>query len=98
MNPRTFFKCLADDTRLKSLMLIANTGEACVCDLMSALELDQPKISRHLAQLRKFGILLDDRRGKWEFYKLHPELPTWMHDVIVNATENNHENSLYLHP
>jgi ArsR family transcriptional regulator len=58
---------------------------------MSALELDQPKISRHLAQLRKCGILLDDRRGKWVFYKLHPELPTWAHDVIVNATENNHE-------
>ena len=53
MNPCKFFKCLADDTRLKSLMLIATVKEACVCDLMAALELDQPKISRHLAELRK---------------------------------------------
>lgn len=89
MNPCTFFKCLADDTRLKSLFLIAKTGEACVCDLMEALTLDQPKISRHLAQLRKCGILVDERRGKWVFYKLHPALPAWAHDVIMNATVHN---------
>ncbi|MFT6331015.1 MAG: ArsR family transcriptional regulator [Bermanella sp.] len=89
MNPCTFFKCLADDTRLKSLLLIAKTEEACVCDLMEALQLDQPKTSRHLAQLRKCGILLDERRGKWVFYKLHPELPQWAQDVIINAAEHN---------
>ena len=89
MNPCTFFKCLADDTRLKSLLLIAKTGEACVCDLMQALELDQAKTSRHLAQLRKCEILVDERRGKWVFYKLHPALPKWAHDVINNAAENN---------
>jgi ArsR family transcriptional regulator len=89
MNPSSFFKCLADDTRLKSLLLIAKSGEACVCDLMEALELDQPKTSRHLALLRKCGILVDERRGKWVFYKLHPELPSWAHDVIVNTAEHN---------
>jgi ArsR family transcriptional regulator len=89
MNPCTFFKCLSDDTRLKSLLLIAEAGEACVCDLMEALDLDQPKTSRHLAQLRKCGILLDERRGKWVFYKLHHELPAWARDVIVNAAQNN---------
>lgn len=71
MNPSIFFKCLADDTRLKSLLLIAKADEACVCDLMEALDLDQPKTSRHLALLRKCGILIDERRGKWVFYKLH---------------------------
>lgn len=89
MNPCTFFKCLADDTRLKSLLLIAKTGEACVCDLMEALELDQPKTSRHLAQLRKCEILLDERRGKWVFYKLHPALPDWARSVIIDAAANN---------
>jgi ArsR family transcriptional regulator, arsenate/arsenite/antimonite-responsive transcriptional repressor len=89
MDPCTFFKCLADDTRLKSLLLIAKTGEACVCDLMEALQLDQPKTSRHLAQLRKCDILVDERRGKWVFYKLHPALPEWARDVIVNAAEHN---------
>lgn len=90
MNPCIFFKCLADDTRLKSLLLIAKTGEACVCDLMEALQLDQPKTSRHLAQLRKCEILIDERRGKWVFYKLHPSLPVWAHNVIKSAAENNY--------
>lgn len=89
MDPCQFFKCLADDTRLKSLLLISETEEACVCDLMAALGLDQPKTSRHLAQLRKCGILVDERRGKWVFYKLHPQLPEWARSVIVNAAENN---------
>jgi len=89
MDPCRFFKCLADDTRLKSLLLIAKADEACVCDLMKALDLDQPKTSRHLAQLRKCGILIDERRGKWVFYKLHPELPQWARDVIVNTSEHN---------
>jgi ArsR family transcriptional regulator len=56
---------------------------------MQALNLDQPKTSRHLAQLRKCGILIDERRGKWVFYKLHPELPQWARDVIVNVSEHN---------
>jgi ArsR family transcriptional regulator len=89
MDPCTFFKCLADHTSLKSLLLIVKTEEACVCDLMAALELDQAKTSRHLAQLRTCGILVDDRRGKWVFYKLHPELPQWAHDIIVSAAEHN---------
>lgn len=89
MNPCTFFKCLADDTRLKSLFLIAKAEEACVCDLMTALQLDQPKISRHLAQLRKCGIVLDERRGKWVYYKLHPDLPQWARDIILNAAFHN---------
>ena len=89
MNPCTFFKCLADDTRLKTLLLIAQTGEACVCDLMEALALDQPKTSRHLAQLRKCEILQDERRGKWVFYKLHPCLPQWAKNVVLSAAENN---------
>ncbi len=91
MNPCSFFKCLADDTRLKSLFLIAKTGEACVCDLMEVLNLDQPKTSRHLAQLRACGILIGERRGKWVFYKLHPELPQWAQQVITNVAEHNNE-------
>lgn len=89
MNPCTFFKCLADDTRLKSLLLIVEVNEACVCDLMEALGLDQPKTSRHLAQLRKCGVLIDERRGKWVFYKLHPELPLWARDIIIGVTKHN---------
>ena len=89
MNPCDFFKCLADNTRLKSLLLIAKVNEACVCDLMEALDLDQPKTSRHLAQLRKCEIVIDERRGKWVYYKLHPALPPWAKQVIEEAAEHN---------
>lgn len=89
MNPCTFYKCLADDTRLKSILLLAKVKEACVCDLMVALELDQPKTSRHLALLRKERVLLDERRGKWVFYKLHPDLPQWALNVIYVTAEHS---------
>lgn len=89
MDPCTFFKCLADETRLKSLLLIDMMQEACVCDLMEALQLDQSKTSRHLAQLRKCGILVDERRGKWVFYQLHPQLPEWAKEVVRQTAEYN---------
>lgn len=82
MSPLLFYKCLADDTRLKSLLLISLEQELCVCDLMDKLQLSQPKVSRHLAELRKCGILADERRGKWVFYRLHPQLPQWAKDVL----------------
>lgn len=89
MSPLKIFKCLSDDTRLKSVMLIAEFGELCVCDLMQALGLEQPKISRHLAELRKCGVLLDERRGKWVYYRLHPELPEWANKVISESSVHN---------
>lgn len=77
-----FYKCLSEETRLKSLLLITLNKELCVCDLIQALELSQPKISRHLAELRKCELLIDERRGKWVYYKLHPGLPEWAVKVL----------------
>ena len=82
LQPLAFYKALADETRLLSLLLIEQEGELCVCELMAALDLPQPKISRHLRQLRKAGLLLDRRRGQWVFYRLHPLLHDWMRDVL----------------
>jgi ArsR family transcriptional regulator len=84
-----FFKCLSDDTRLYATLLIHQEGELCVCELMEALDDSQPKISRHLAQLRNCGILDDERRSQWVFYSLSKTLPTWMHDVLQSATAGN---------
>ena len=77
-----FYKALAEETRLLSLLLIEQEGELCVCELMAALDLPQPKISRHLSQLRKTGLLLDRRQGQWVFYRLHPLLHDWMRDQL----------------
>lgn len=88
-NPVAFYKCLADDTRLKCLLLIQMYSELCVCDLTSALELSQPKVSRHLAELRKCGLLQDERRGKWVYYQLNPVLPDWCKDVLRNTAKHS---------
>ena len=93
MSPLKFYKCLADDTRLKSLLLLVSVREACVCDLMAALELDQPKISRHLAELRKCGIVMDERRGRWVYYRIHPDMPDWVMQVL---RETNQANADYI--
>jgi len=88
-DPVALYKCLADDTRLKSLLLIQAEEELCVCELTGALELSQPKVSRHLAQLRETQLLLDRRQGQWVFYRINPQLPQWVQAVIEQTLEAN---------
>ncbi len=82
LTPLQFYKSLSDELRLKSLLLIEQQGELCVCELMAALDESQPKVSRHLAQLRRAGLLQDRRQGQWVFYRLHPQLHDWMLRVL----------------
>ena len=89
ITPLNFYKCLADDTRLKSLLLIQDEGELCVCELTAALGVSQPKISRHLAQLRACGLLADRRQGQWVYYRIHPNLPTWAREVLSTTLAHN---------
>ena len=63
------FAALADPTRLRLLNLIAGR-EVCVCYLVEILRLGQPKISRHLAYLRKAGVVTARREGKWMHYRI----------------------------
>jgi ArsR family transcriptional regulator len=63
------FRALADPTRLRLLNLIADR-EICVCYFVEILQMSQPKISRHLAYLRKAGIASARREGKWMHYRL----------------------------
>ncbi|MCG8494154.1 MAG: metalloregulator ArsR/SmtB family transcription factor [Sneathiellales bacterium] len=89
MDPIQFYKCLADETRLRCLLLIEREEELCVCELMAALDDIQPKISRHLAQLRKCGLLQDRRQGQWVFYQLAEALPDWAHRVLKETVASN---------
>lgn len=79
------FKNLSDETRLGIVLLLREMGELCVCDLCTALEQSQPKISRHLAMLRESGLLLDCKQGKWVYYRLSPHMPSWAAQVIEQA-------------
>jgi len=63
------FKALADATRLRILGLLL-TGEVCVCDIHQSLKIPQPKASRHLAYLRRTGLVETRRDGLWIHYRL----------------------------
>jgi ArsR family transcriptional regulator, arsenate/arsenite/antimonite-responsive transcriptional repressor len=73
------FQALADATRLRILGLLL-TGEVCVCDIHETLKIPQPKASRHLAYLRRSGLVDTRREGLWIHYRL-AELP----DPVVGA-------------
>jgi ArsR family transcriptional regulator len=65
----TLFQALADTTRLRILGLLL-TGEVCVCEIHGALRIPQPKASRHLAYLRRAGLVATRRDGLWVHYRL----------------------------
>lgn len=91
LSPAALFKCLSDETRARATLLIVREGELCVCELVCALDDSQPKISRHLAQLRGCGLLLDRRQGQWVYYRLNPELPEWVRAVLQTTLKANAE-------
>ncbi|MBF8720394.1 MULTISPECIES: metalloregulator ArsR/SmtB family transcription factor [Pseudomonas] len=89
LTPTKVFKCLADENRARMMLLIAREQELCVCELVCALDESQPKVSRHLAQLRTCGLLEDRRQGQWVYYRLHPELPAWIRELLSTTLEAN---------
>lgn len=68
-SPETFFAALADRTRLRLLNLLRD-GEVCTCFFADTLETNEPKISRHLAYLKRAGLVKGRREGKWVHYSL----------------------------
>ncbi|NLS13644.1 metalloregulator ArsR/SmtB family transcription factor [Vibrio sp. SM6] len=89
MLPHQFFKLLADETRVRCLLLIAREERICVGELTTALAESQPKVSRHLAQLRSHGVVRDERQGQWVYYRIADDLPGWMRKVIADLAASN---------
>ena len=82
----TLFSGFADPTRLRILNLLA-AGELCVCDLVELLELPQPLVSRHLAYLRRTGLVEVTRESKYAHYRLaEPEHA--VHRNLVNCVRS----------
>ena len=77
------FRAFADETRLRLLNLLLE-GEVCVCDLCEVLEEIQPKISRHLAYLRRAGLVSVRQVGKWKYYAI-PKRPSGLHRKLLNC-------------
>ena len=79
------FSSLANNTRLRSLMLLLRYDELWVCELTHALGVAQPHISRHLALLRESGLVSDRREGLWAHYRIHRDLPEWVRRVLQDV-------------
>ena len=67
----TMFRAFSDRTRLRILHLLVG-GERCVCDLVDVLGVPQPTASRHLAYLRRAGLVVARKQGLWNYYSLAP--------------------------
>jgi len=96
-DPVQLFKSLSDQTRLRCLFLLVTQGELCVCELTYALGLPQPKISHHLGNLRKSGLVNDRKEGLWIYYKIHPELPEWVMDMLKISMEGIKNQAPFVH-
>jgi ArsR family transcriptional regulator len=83
----TVFQALGDRTRLRILGLLL-TGEVCVCHIYESLGVSQPKASRHLAYLRRAGIVQTRRQGLWIYYRLaesNDALIRTIRDVVTHT-------------
>ena len=87
-----FFKALADRTRLRLLNLMG-ADEVCVCFFVEVLKTNQPKISRHLAYLRRAGIVSTRRDGPWMHYRIakpsDPDAARILDDILQWLANDN---------
>jgi ArsR family transcriptional regulator, arsenate/arsenite/antimonite-responsive transcriptional repressor len=85
------FKALADPTRLRLINLIGDE-ELCVCSCVEVLQTNQPKISRHLAYLKRAGLVAARRNGKWTYYRLvqpaDPNAARILHELRESLAKN----------
>src|SRR4051812_16033497 len=79
------FKALGDPTRLRILGLLLG-GEVCVCDIHGSLGIPQPKASRHLAYLKRTGLVAARKQGLWVHYRLPPVGDTVMTSLMSAVT------------
>lgn len=82
LQEQLFFDVLSDEIRRRLLALLVGNDELCVCELCHALDLPQPKVSRHLAVMREAGVLTVRRDGLWVYYRTHPLLPAWAYKIL----------------
>ena len=82
-NPDLKFRAVSDRTRLRILHLLLG-GELCVCDLVDIIQVPQPTASRHLAYLRKAGLVVTQKKGLWTHYSLAPA-KTALHQHLLRC-------------
>ncbi|RKZ77774.1 MAG: transcriptional regulator [Gammaproteobacteria bacterium] len=89
------YSVLSHPMRLRALILIKQVDELCVCELTHSLELAQPVISRHLAQLKEAGLLQSRRQGLWIYYRINNDIPEWVTRLIQITSDGIASTSPY---
>ncbi|TWT38640.1 ArsR/SmtB family transcription factor [Blastopirellula retiformator] len=89
VQPELAFRALSDPTRLRILSLLQR-GELCVCDLVNVLDVPQPTASRHLAYLKKAGLVSARKEGLWQYYRLIPPSSAF-HRSLLNCVTDSME-------
>ncbi len=76
------FAALSHSIRLRTVVLLSSIDEVCVCELTDIFAINQPVLSKQLAQLKKSGLVTSRRQGIWMFYQINNDLPKWAKAVI----------------
>lgn len=87
MEEQEFFEILGDETRRRILSLLLREGELCVCELYYALNMPQPKVSRHLGLMRTINLLLVRREGTWIYYRVNSQIPAWCDRILAQLRD-----------
>ncbi|HAK88435.1 MAG TPA: ArsR family transcriptional regulator [Nitrospiraceae bacterium] len=86
------FKALSDETRLRILKLLEN-GELCVCDIVAALGMIQPKVSFHLGVMKDAGLIKDRKQGRWIHYRID-DSDIFKRLILISALERIPETAI----
>ncbi len=81
------FASLSNKTRLRCLYLAAIHDEVCVCEVVDALGIPQPTISKAFKTLKDAGLVTDRRDANWTYYRLNDAAPAWVTEIIDSTIE-----------
>jgi DNA-binding transcriptional ArsR family regulator len=88
MTVQQVFSTLANETRLRCLHLVLRRGEVCVCELVDALGVSQPTVSKAMAALRQAGFVVDRRDATWTYYRRNPDMPVWQRELVATLSRH----------
>ncbi len=91
-----FYAALGDRFRRRILSILLQEDEVCVCELVEALRLPQPRVSRHLAVLRDAGVVTARRSGTWIFYRLSAHAPVWSYKIVESMAAGEGDDPVFV--
>jgi len=90
-----FYSALSHSIRLRAILLLQQEEELCVCELIHALDIQQPVVSRHLALLKSIGLVESRKSGLWVYYRISQNIPDWIVKVLLETYSGLSKQSPY---